>query len=162
MQTAPLPWRAPLRDATDADSAIERAVEEWIEQSELQVEDTMTARTFAAFKLLGTSNRGRWVTAYGAMRRSEWRANDVPPYYGSIGACMSSLLKVRGRWVAAEPWYDSWRTSPFADAEDWFPTRYERRLWSHGGCRRESLEARVEAKVAEWERRLAESQNSKP
>jgi hypothetical protein len=162
LQAAPVPWRAPLRDATAADSAIERAVEEWLEQTATETDDTSAFRTFVAFELLGTSSKGRWVTAFGRKRYAETNARDSSLDVSWPVQCVACLRKVGGRWVAAGPWYDERRVSPFAQMEDWFPARYRKRIWSHGKSQADPLEARVRAKVKEWERRIAESKAGKP
>jgi hypothetical protein len=162
IEWTPMPWRAPLRDATTADSDIVRAVEDWLEQRDLETEDTSNSRTFAAFELLGTSSRGSWVTAFGRVRysipESPYRTPDVTGAF----PCIACLRKVAGRWVAAGPWYDEERVSPFAQREDWFPARYRKRIWSRDESQVDKLEARVKAKVTAWERRNAELQKAKP
>jgi hypothetical protein len=162
LQAAPVPWRAPLRDATAADSAIERAVEEWLEQTAIETDDTSAFRTFVAFELLGTSSKGRWVTAFGRKRYAETNARDSSLDVSWPVQCIACLLRVSGRWIAAEPLYDEWRTSPFAEMEDWLPERYRKRIQDDRGTPPDPLEARVRAKVVEWERRLTESKKSKP
>jgi len=151
-------WRVPVRDATAGDSGVVRAVEDWIELSERETVDTLAARTFAAFELFGTASRGKWLTAYGRERHVECYAGGPKYRVSESRPCLLYLLHLRGRWVAA----GSWREKQNVYVEDMFPAKYRRLLRFGGRHGPDPLEARVKAEVAEWKRRSAESQKSKP
>jgi hypothetical protein len=151
-------WRVPVRDGTPGDSDIIRAVENWIELTERESDDTLAAHTFAAFELFGIASRGKWLTAYGRERHVECFAGGPKYKVGESWPCLLSLLRLGGRWVAME----SWREGQNVNTEDMFPVKYRKLLRLGGRPRPDPLKARIEAKVAQWKRRLAESQIGRP
>jgi hypothetical protein len=150
-------WRVPVRDATAGDSNIIRAVEDWIEFAERETDDTLAARTFAAFELFGTSSKGKWLTAYGRECHVECFAGGPEYKVRESRPCLLCLLHLSGRWVAV----GSWREEENVYAEDMFPAKYRRLLRLRGRLEPDPLEARVDAKASGWKRRLAESPRSK-
>jgi hypothetical protein len=151
-------WRVRVLDATADDSDVIRAAEEWTELDERETDDTLTARTFAAFELFGTASRGKWLTAYGRERHVECFAGGPEYKVSESRPCLLCLLHLGGHWVAV----GSWREQENVYAEDMFPAKYQRLLRLRGRLEPDPLEARVEAKVAAWESRMTESRVDKP
>jgi len=155
----------PVLDATAADSVVVRAVEDWLELSEREHEDTMAARWFAAFDLFGTHPQGRWLVAYGRQLSAEFSVVGELPERPILATQPSVvyLLHTHEGWVAVGTCYSragrlGWST--FEDAESRYPLKYRRRVRSQDG--REQLEARLKAKAIAWRKRVREFKSHNP